>query len=308
MQDLNDLRFFVVVVEQGGFAAAARKLNMPRSRLSRRIGLLEESLGVRLIQRTTRHFAVTDIGQEYYRHCVAMLVEAEAAQEVIDRMRSEPQGVIRISCPPTMIHFQIGDMLTRFMKQNPKVEILLDSTSRRVDVVREGYDLALRVRFPPLDDSDLIIRKFAESPQRLVVHPSLIADFKRPLTPDDLAQLPSLAWNTQKTDHDWHLENKDGANLVIRHQPRLMTEDMVTLRLAALQGIGVCQLPTMVVRDDLREGRLVDVLPDWAPRSGITHAAFPSRRGLLPSVRSLLDFLAEDYARLAREDTDYSLT
>lgn len=308
MQDLNDLRFFVVVVEEGGFAAGARKLNMPRSRLSRRIGLLEESLGVRLIQRTTRHFAVTDIGQEYYRHCVAMLVEAEAAQEVVDRMRSEPQGVVRISCPPTMIHFQVGDMIARFMELHPKIEVLLESTSRRVDVVREGYDLALRVRFAPLEDSDLIIRKFAESPQRLVVNPALIADLKQPLVLDDLSSLPSLAWNTQKTDHDWHLVNKDGAGAVIRHKPRLMTEDMVTLRLAALRGIGVCQLPTMVIRDDLRAGRLVDVLPDWAPRAGITHAAFPSRRGLLPSVRSLLDFLGEEYVKLAREETDYSLT
>lgn len=308
MQDLNDLRFFVVVVEQGGFAAAARKLNMPRSRLSRRIGLLEDSLGVRLIQRTTRHFTVTEIGQEYYRHCVAMLVEAEAAQEVIDRMRSEPQGVIRISCPPTMVHFQVGEMIARFMAQNPKIEVLLESTSRRVDVVREGYDLALRVRFPPLEDSDLIIRKFAESPQRLVVCPTLLAGFNRPLEPADLASLSSLAWNTQKTDQEWHLENKRGDTMTIRHQPRLITEDMVTLRLAALQGIGICQLPAMVVRDDLREGRLVDVLPDWAPRSGITHAAFPSRRGLLPSVRTLLDFLGAEYAKLAREETDYSLT
>lgn len=308
MQDLNDLRFFVVVVEEGGFAAAARKLNMPRSRLSRRIGLLEDSLGVRLIQRTTRHFAVTDIGQEYYRHCVAMLVEAEAAQEVIDRMRSEPQGVVRISCPPTMIHFQVGDMIARFMEKNPKIEVLLESTSRRVDVVREGYDLALRVRFPPLDDSDLIIRKFAESPQRLVVNPAVIAHFNRPLALDDLPSLPSLAWNTQKTEQDWHLDSKDGTSAIIKHKPRLMTEDMVTLRLAALRGIGVCQLPTMVIREDLRAGRLVDVLPDWAPRAGITHAAFPSRRGLLPSVRSLLDFLGAEYAKLANEESEYSLT
>lgn len=302
MQDLNDLRFFVVVVEEAGFAAAARKLNMPRSRLSRRIGLLEDSLGVRLIQRTTRQFAVTEIGQEYYRHCVAMLVEAEAAQEVIDRMRSEPQGVVRISCPPTLLHFQVGDMIARFMRLNPKIEVQLDSTSRRVDVVREGYDLAFRVRFPPLDDSDLIIRKFAESPQRLVACPSVIADFKRALVPDDLTALPSLAWHSQKPEHDWHLEKADGAHIIIRHKPRLMTEDMVTLRLAALQGIGVCQLPTMVVGDDLREGRLVDVLPDWAPRAGIMHVAFPSRRGLLPSVRALLDFLADDYASIARDE------
>ncbi|HWD12842.1 LysR substrate-binding domain-containing protein [Pseudochrobactrum sp. sp1633] len=308
MQDLNDLRFFVVVVEQNGFAAAARKLNMPRSRLSRRIGLLEESLGVRLIQRTTRHFAVTDIGQEYYRHCVAMLVEAEAAQEVIDRMRSEPQGVVRVSCPSSMIYFQIGDLIARFMKENPKVDVLLESTNRRVDVLREGFDLAIRVRFPPLDDSDLVIRKLADSPQRLVASPSVIADFKRALVPADLAALPSLAWDPQRADHEWCLENAEGATARVHHKPRLMTEDMVALRMAALQGLGVCQLPTMVIREDLREGRLVDVLPEWAPRAGILHAAFPSRRGLLPSVRSLLDFLGAEYTKLAREETDYSLT
>src|ERR1700738_4806883 len=111
VQDLNDLRFFVDVVERNGFAAAARKLGMPRSRLSRRIGLLEERLGVRLIQRSTRRFAVTEIGREYYRHFVAMMVEAEAAQDAIDRIRSEPRGVVRVSCPSSVIYFQMGEMI-----------------------------------------------------------------------------------------------------------------------------------------------------------------------------------------------------
>ncbi|HST75001.1 MAG TPA: LysR family transcriptional regulator, partial [Acetobacteraceae bacterium] len=146
MQDLNDLRFFAEVVEQNGFAAAARKLGMPRSRLSRRIGLLEERLGVRLIQRSTRRFAVTGIGQEYYRHCVAMMVEAEAAQETIDRLRAEPQGVVRVSCPSSMIYFQVGEMIARFMAECPKVEVSLESTNRQVDVIREGFDIAIRVR------------------------------------------------------------------------------------------------------------------------------------------------------------------
>jgi DNA-binding transcriptional LysR family regulator len=199
MQDLNDLRFFAGVVEQNGFAAAARKLGMPRSRLSRRIGLLEERLGVRLIQRSTRRFAVTEIGREYYHHCVAMMVEAEAAQETIDRVRSEPQGVVRVSCPSSLIYFEVGEMIARFMAECPKVVVLLESTNRRVDVIREGFDL------------------------------------------------------------------------------------------------GVCQFPTFVVQDDIKAGRLLDLLPGWAPRAGIIHAAFPSRRGLLPSVRTLLDFLAKEY-------------
>jgi len=298
MQDLNDLRFFAEVVEQNGFAAAARKLGMPRSRLSRRIGVLEQRLGVRLIHRSTRRFTVTEIGKEYYRHCAAMLVEAGAAQEAIDRMRSEPQGVVRVSCPSSVIYFQIGDMIARFMEQCPKVEVLLESTNRRVDVIREGFDLAIRVRFPPLEDSDLVIRKLADSPQRLVASPSLLEPLSRPLVPADLAALPSLAWNPERLDHEWHLNGPDGAASTVRHHPRLVTEDMAALRLAALRAVGVGQFPSFVVADDLKTGRLVELLPGWTLKPGIIHGAFPSRRGLLPSVRALLDFLAKEYATL----------
>jgi DNA-binding transcriptional LysR family regulator len=306
MQDLNDLKYFVDVVEQNGFAAAARKLGMPRSRLSRRIGLLEERLGVRLIQRSTRRFAVTEVGQEYYRHCVAMVVEADAAQDAIDRMRSEPQGIVRVSCPSSMIYFQIGEMIARFMAQCPKVEMLLESTNRRVDVIREGFDLAIRVRFPPLEDSDLVVRKLADSPQRLVASPSLLNAFRRPLLPADLAALPSLAWDPAKLDLEWRLDGPDGAAVTIRHKPRFATEDMVALRLAALSGVGVCQFPTFVVQDDVAAGRLIDILPDWTPKAGIIHAVFPTRRGLLPSVRALLDFLAQGYVELGRLDETVS--
>jgi DNA-binding transcriptional LysR family regulator len=299
MQDLNDLRFFAEVVEQNGFAAAARKLGVPRSRLSRRIGLLEERLGVRLIQRSTRRFSVTDIGRDYYRHCAAMMVEADAAQETIDRTRSEPQGTVRISCPSSIIYFQIGEMIARFMAQCPKVEVQLESTNRRVDVIREGFDLAIRVRFPPLEDSDLIVRKLADSPQRLVASPSVLKDVSRPLVPADLAALPSLAWDPAKLQHEWHLDGPEGATSIVRHRPRFVTEDMVALRLAALRGAGVCQFPAFVVADDIRSGQLVDLLPDWAPKPGIVQAVFSSRRGLLPSVRVLLDFLSTEYAGLS---------
>ncbi|MGF6258629.1 LysR family transcriptional regulator [Ensifer sp. LBL] len=302
MQDLNDLKLFVDVVEQNGFAAAARKLNMPRSRLSRRIGLLEERLGVRLVQRSTRHFVITEIGREYYRHCVAMLVEAEAAQEMIDRTRSEPQGVVHVSCPSSVVYFQVGEMIARFMAECPKVEVVLESTNRRVDVLREGIDVAIRVRFPPLEESDLVVKRFAESKQRLVASPRLLAGMANPPAPADLGGLPSLAWNPDRQSHDWRLDGPDGATAIVRHRPRLVTEDMVALRLAALNGVGICQLPTMVVRQDLKDGTLVDVLPDWAPKAGIIHAAFPSRRGLLPSVRALLDFLGAEFAELARLD------
>lgn len=303
MQDLNDLYFFAQVVDHNGFAAAARAIGMPRSRLSRRIGLLEERLGVRLIQRSTRRFAVTEIGREYYRHCVAMLVEADAAQEAIERVRAEPHGIVRVSCPSSVLYFQVGEMVARFMAECPKVEVHLESTNRRVDVIREGFDMAIRVRFPPLEESDLVMKVLAESMQRLVASPALLEGLSQRLVPADLSALPSLAWGPPHRDYEWLLEGPNGATAQIPHKPRFITEDMVTLRLAALRGVGVVQMPTMVVRKDLSEGALVDVLPEWAPRTGIIHAVFPSRRGLLPSVRALLDFLSAQYAELSRAET-----
>ena len=303
MQDLNDLRFFVDVVEQNGFAAAARKLGMPRSRLSRRIGLLEERLGVRLIQRSTRRFAVTEIGHEYYSHCVAMLVEAEAAQEVIDRSRAEPQGMIKLSCPPALLCFQVGDMVARFMAAHPRVTVLIESTSRKVDVISEGFDIAVRVRFPPLEESDLVMRVLAPSTQRLVASPGLLGGIARPLVPADLVSLPSLDFGPPRREHQWCLEGPDGATALITHQPRLITDDMIQMRLAALHGIGVVQLPTMMVDKDLAAGTLVDVVPMWAPRGGIVHAVFASRRGLLPAVRGLIDFLAAEFGELSKAES-----
>lgn len=301
MQDLNDLYFFAQVVEHQGFAAAARAMGMPRSRLSRRLAFLEERLGVRLVQRSTRRFAVTEIGREYHRHCLAMLVEAEAAQEAIDRVRAAPQGVVRVACPSAVLYFQVGAMIARFLAVCPKVEVQLESTNRRVDVIREGFDIAVRVRFPPLDESELVMKVLAESTQRLVAAPQVLAGIDRPLVPADVGLLPSLSWGGEHQSHAWQLKGPDGAEASIRHQPRFVTEDMVALRHAALQGVGVVQMPTMVVIDDIRAGRLVEVLPEWRPRAGIIQAVFPSRRGLLPSVRALLDFLASEYARLDRD-------
>lgn len=219
MQDLNDLYFFAQVVDHGGFAAAARALGVPKSRLSRRIARLEDRLGVRLIQRSTRRFAVTEIGQDYYRHCVAMLVEAAAAQELIERSRTSPQGIVRVSCPPPLLYFQVGEMIARFMAECPDVEVHLESTPRRVDVIGEGIDIALRVRFPPLEDNDLVMRVLATSAQRLVAAPALLDGAAGPPVPADLAHLPSLGWGPAHQRHEWCLEGPDGATALIPFTP-----------------------------------------------------------------------------------------
>lgn len=296
MQDLNDLFYFVQVVEHEGFSTASRALGIPKSRLSRRVAALEEELGVRLIHRSTRTISVTELGKAYYEHCAAMLAHAEAAQAVIDRSIAEPRGMIRVACPPGLLCFVITDMLTQFMQRYPRVQVELDATGRRVDVIREGYDLAIRVRFPPFEDSELVVRTLSSSPQKMLVAPALLEE-KAPIKePKDLALLPSLDWVRPGTNHQWDLESSQGTVVSIPHQPRLVTDDLVVLRAAALAGLGVVQLPLLVAYEDIKEKRLVEVLPDWQLRGGVVQAVFPSRRGMVPAVRTFIDYLANSFA------------
>lgn len=299
MHDLNDLYYFAQVVEHGGFAPAGRALHIPKSKLSRRVTLLEEHLGVRLLQRSSRHFSVTDLGEEFYRHCRAMLVEANAAHEAIELRRAEPQGLVRLTCPIALVHARVGATLADFMAACPKVNVMLESTNRRVDVIGEGIDVAIRVRPPPLEDSNLVMRVLSERGWKLVAAPALIEMVGKPGVPADLHRYPTLDMVPASGTHAWELAGPSKARATIHHAPRLVTDDMIALRDAALRGIGITQLPAMIVDEALTRGALVELLPGWSPRSGIVHVVFPSRRGLLPSVRALIDFLAE---RLAEQD------
>jgi DNA-binding transcriptional LysR family regulator len=298
MLDLNDLYYFAQVVEHNGFAPAGRALGEPKSKLSRRIAALEERLGVRLIQRSTRRFSVTEIGQTYYEHCKAMLVQAVAAEDAINNVRAEPAGTIRLTCPVTLLHVHVGGMLADFMALYPRVGIHLEATNRRVDPVAEAIDVAVRVRPPPLEDSDLVLRVLADRRQCLIASPALVKEFGTPRAPADLHAWPSLGLGSLHQEHIWQLFGPDGAQASLRHTPRFTTTDMISLRAAALAGIGVVQLPLLMVHEQIASGALVHLLPDWAPRREIVHVVFPSRRGLLPAVRMLIDYLAERFAAL----------
>lgn len=295
MQDLNDLRIFMEVVEQGGFSAAALKLGLPRSKISRRVDLLEKKLGIRLVQRTTRQFLVSDVGQEYYQHCRAMVIEAAAAQDVIDRIQAEPQGTIRIGCPSAVIYSKVGQIISDFIVKYPKVCIVLESTNRQVDIIKEGFDIAIRIVFNPLEDSGLTLKKLAERPQKIIASPSFITSMNQDITIENIAELSSLAWGVPEATPAWRLTHKDGRSKTIRYNPRYISEDLVALRMAALAGAGICQLPEYAVRDDLEAGKLIAILPEWVSRTSVIYAAFPTRRGLLPSVRTFIDMLAENF-------------
>lgn len=303
MKDLNDLYYFAQIVEHGGFSAASRALCMPKSRLSRRLKLLEDRLGARLLNRSSRRFSVTEVGREYYERCRAMLVEAEAAEQVVAALHASPRGVVRLSCPTALLNFQFSALLAQFMVEYPGVEIHLDATNRHVDVMAEGVDVAIRVRFPPLEPTDLVMRKLDISTQCLVGSPGLIS---RPAqSPAELSGLPSLGMGPFHQDHHWQLEGPEGKTAFVPHRPRLIASDMTTLREAAVAGLGIVQLPVLMVWRDLEAGRLIHALPHWQPRAGIVHAVFPSRRGLLPAIRALLDYLAQECERQRRHANQF---
>ncbi|NYT22200.1 LysR family transcriptional regulator [Alcaligenaceae bacterium] len=301
LPDLNELYYFAQVVEHGGFAPAGRALGIPKSKLSRRVALLEKRLGTTLLRRSTRSFSVTEVGRRYYEHCRAMLTEAEAAEEFAASTHAEPCGLVRLSCPVALLAARVGAILGRFMAQYPRVVLHVDETNRRVDVVAEGLDLAIRVRPPPLQDSDLVLRTLAERRQCLVAAPRLLAARGQPSGPMDLSHWPSLDMGLPQETHRWLLQGPDGGHAEVRHSPRYVTQSMPALRDAALGGVGVVQLPTMFIRDELDGGSLVRILPDWEPRPEIIHAVYASRRGQMPAVRSLLDCLVQAFRQIDEE-------
>lgn len=297
MQDLNSLFYFAKVVEHGGFAPAGRALGMPKSTLSRRVAQLEEQLGVRLLQRSSRRFAPTDVGQIFYRHCEAMIAEAQAAQQAIDETQAEPRGTIRVTCPVSLTQSHISPMIARFLVANPRVRIQLSATNRQVDVIEEGIDVALRVRFPPLENSELIMRKLADSVQLLVATPPVLEETGRPEMPEDLRRFDGLDLIRAIPRHCWEMAGPDGAEARIDFDPRYVADDLAALREAALAGLGIVQLPEFMVRDLIATGKLEAVLPNWSLQAGIIHAVIPSRRGLSHAVRSFIDFLVGEFAR-----------
>ena len=303
MFDLNDLYYFVKVVDHRGFAPASRAIGVSKSKLSRRISQLEERLGVRLIQRSTRQFHVTDVGKSYYEHCQAMIVEAEAAQEAVDKLRAEPRGVVRMTCPIALLHSHVGQIAADYMRKYPQVQLQLEATNRRVDVIAEGIDIAIRARPLPLQDTELVVRRLSDEGLCLVASPELVDKYGRPSQPSQLDQWPSLAHGRPEESFQWHLFGPEDQQVVVDHQPRYITTDMIALRKAALAAVGIVDLPVLMLSEQLAEGTLIRLLPRWVPRRELVHAVFPSRRGLLPAVRAMIDMLAERYRELGADSS-----
>jgi len=295
MQDLNDMFFFAEVVDHGGFASAGRALGVPKSKLSRRIAELEHRLGVRLLQRTTRKLSLTEAGEIYHRHCVAMREDAEAADEAVALVQTEPRGTVRISCPVTLAQSTIGPLLPRFLADHPQVRIDMTVTNRVIDLVQEGVDVALRVRATLDDSGSLVVKKLGPTLGALVASPRLLERLGQPTDPEELHELPTVAMSAAADGRaGWRLIGPRGEEHELMHRPVYTADDLLTLKFAVLQGIGICVLPDYMCAEELGAGTLVPVLPGWAPPPGHVLAVFPSRRGMVPAVRRFLDFLGDN--------------
>jgi DNA-binding transcriptional LysR family regulator len=295
MRKLDDMYLFAKVVAAGSFSGAARELGLQTSLLSRRIATLEKELGVRLLNRSTRRIAPTETGRGFYRHCQALVTEADLAWESVEQTRAAPRGLVRLSCPVQMLRRPVGGVLTTLLVQYPEVRVQVEATNRRVNVIEEGFDIALRVRTPPLLDSDLVVRQLGTAEVILVAALALFARQALPRSITDLAGLPTLSQVYAGERYSWELTGPHGEPVVHRHVPRLMVDDFPLLLEAALDGLGIALLPEMIVREELAAGRLVQVLPDHRLPQGVAHAVFPSRRGMVPAVRVVLDALAAGF-------------
>jgi DNA-binding transcriptional LysR family regulator len=290
--DLNDYVLFAEIVAHGGFAAAGRALRAPKSTLSRRISTLEARLGVRLIERSTRRFRVTEVGQAFLERCQAILLEAQRAEAAVSEALSEPRGPVRVSCPLGLVE-SLSQCFSGFLRKYPKVHLQVVALDRPVDLIAERIDVAIRVRVSLDTDAALTLRSLGKSSRILVASPVLASS-----CPGDvagLASLPTLATTDQIGEIVWEFKSADGTSRAIRHVPRMTCVDFTALRDAAVAGLGIALLPDHVCRAQLAKGELVRVFPDWHTEIGIVHLVFTTRRGLPPAVRAFIDHLAASF-------------
>ena len=293
MEDLNDIYFFASVVQYGGFSAAARSIGVEKTRLSRRISALEKRLGVRLLQRTTRTLALTEAGQRFFERCVATVEGAQAAYESVAELRREPVGLVRLSSPVLLTQRCLAHALPGYMTAHPKVSIFVEPTDRTVNVIEERFDIAIRAK-PVIEDvAGLVAKSLGQSQRVLVVSSAFLDRYGCPRDPAELPKFNTAASSDDMIDGGarWTLTSLDNRTQHVELKPKLVTSDLRVRLQAAINGIGVALLPEQVVSAPLRERLVERVLPEWSGAKNILHLVYPTPRGMLPSVRSLIDYL-----------------
>jgi len=293
---LNETLAFVAVVDAGSFTAAGRKLGMPKSTLSRQVSRLEERLGARLLQRTTRRLSLTDTGQAYFARCRNAIDELEEAQRVAQDVSGRARGVVKVSSSFDFARDHLAQLMPAFTAEHPEVSINIVMSQQRVDLIAEGFDVAIRGGV--LDDSGFVSRKLGDSAVWLCASPGYLDAHGRPTTVAELAEHRALVMTRSGEDVPWRMTGPDGVES-LPLKPHLRANEFGFLRIAMLDGLGIGLQVAHEAIPLIEQGRLERVLPNHALGGGGLYAVYPSRHHLSPKVRVFVDFLAE-HIRLRR--------
>jgi DNA-binding transcriptional LysR family regulator len=293
MDRLTSLTAFVRVVDSGGFSSAGRRLNMSTTTVSNHVQSLEDRLGVRLLHRTTRKVSLTEAGKAYYDRCTQILADLEQADEVAGALQSTPRGTLRIHTAAHIVPF-IAPVVAEFLGAYPDVKVDLTMGDRPVDLIDEGFDLAIRLT--PLPDSSLIVRSLATWRHVLCCSPSYLEKHGPLQQLSELADRNCFRHVLYPFDDGWHFTDRTGAPAAVRASGNLISNSGETLRTAALRGIGVLLAPGFLIADDLEAGRLVRLLPEYRPVEFAMNVLYPHRHHLSAKVRSFIDLLVHHSA------------
>lgn len=301
MDKLEAMNVLTKVVASGSFAEAARKLGVTRSAISKAITQLEQELGARLLDRTTRRVTPTEAGLAYYERCLAILAQIAETEAQISRLHDEPKGVLRVNAPMSFGTLYLGTAVADFMDRYKELKVELTLTDRMIDPLEEGVDVTVRIG--ALADSSLIARRISTARVVLVASPDYIARHGAPEVPAELVGHKCLHYGHSTTVPRWQLTD-NGMALTVPVAACLSSNNGDTLRDAAIKGIGIARLPSFLVGADIAAGRLAVVLPDYPPQDVTIHALYAPNRFLAAKSRVFIDFLVERFGRPAWERFD----
>jgi DNA-binding transcriptional LysR family regulator len=283
---------FATVVEASSFSAAASRLGVSKSAVSKQVAKLEERLGARLLNRTTRRLSLTEVGAGFYQHCARMLEEVDEAEKLVGRLHAEPRGVLRLNAPMSFGNLHLAPAIPDFMALYPDLAIDMELTDRYVDLVEEGFDVAVRIG--TLKDSTLVARKLAPARMAVCASESYLRREGTPKHPRDLKAHNCLVYTMGVSPGTWRFRGGDGP-VTVEVGGSYSANNGDALRAAAIAGIGIIRTPTFIVGDALRDGRLRCLLGEYAIDDGAVHAVYPHRRHVSPKVRAFVDFLTDRF-------------
>ncbi len=291
MESLSDIAVFVQVVHSGSFTGAADKLGLSKSVVSKYVSRLEDRLGARLLNRTTRRLSLTESGRAFYQRSRNALEQIEEAEAEVSRLQGEPRGELRLSCPMSFGILHVAPQLAGFMARYPELSVDMVLDDRQVDLVDQGFDLAIRIG--ELPDSSLVARRLGPCRHVVCGSPDYFARHGVPMSPEDLSEHSALTYRYQDSPAEWRFIGDDGSHHQVAINSQLQMNNSLALREAVLKGAGVTLTPTFVVGGDIRAGRLRPALTRYKTLQISIYAVYPQRKHLSPKVRAFVDYLAE---------------